>query len=63
MRIHPLDLAIVIGYLLGVTALGMRFRRSKKHVADSNLEAVGLDFTAPSLFPLPTTNTVSVTRQ
>ena len=27
MRIHPLDLAIVIAYLLGVTALGMHFRR------------------------------------
>ncbi len=44
MRIHPLDLAIVIAYLLGVTALGMRFRRSKKYVADSNREAVGLDY-------------------
>ena len=27
------------------------------------LEAVALDLTAPSLFPLPTTNTVQVTRQ
>ena len=27
MRIHPVDLGIVIVYLLGVTALGMRFRR------------------------------------
>ncbi|HKW33470.1 MAG TPA: sodium:solute symporter [Candidatus Acidoferrum sp.] len=27
MRIHPLDLTIVTAYLLGVTALGMRFRR------------------------------------
>jgi solute:Na+ symporter, SSS family len=27
MRIHPIDLAIVIAYLLGVTALGMWFRR------------------------------------
>ena len=27
MRIHPLDLTIVIVYLLGVTAFGMRFRR------------------------------------
>lgn len=26
MRIHPLDLCIVVAYLLGVTALGMRFR-------------------------------------
>ncbi|HTQ59094.1 MAG TPA: sodium:solute symporter [Candidatus Solibacter sp.] len=44
MRIHPLDLAIVIAYLLGVTALGMRFRRSKKEVAGTNREAVSLDY-------------------
>ncbi len=31
MRIHPLDLAIVIAYLLGVTALGMRFRRGQQN--------------------------------
>jgi SSS family transporter len=30
MRIHPIDLAIVIAYLLGVTALGMRFRRGSQ---------------------------------
>jgi solute:Na+ symporter, SSS family len=30
MRIHPIDLAIVIAYLLGVTALGMRFRRGSR---------------------------------
>src|SRR5437879_6041651 len=34
MRIHPLDLAIVIAYLLGVTALGMRFRRGQHNAAD-----------------------------
>src|SRR5229473_6339335 len=34
MRIHPLDLAIVIAYLLGVTALGMRFRRGQQNVTD-----------------------------
>ena len=34
MRIHPLDLAIVIAYLLGVTALGMRFRRGQQNAAD-----------------------------
>ena len=34
MRIHPLDLAIVIAYLLGVTALGMRFRRGQENVKD-----------------------------
>jgi SSS family transporter len=34
MRIHPLDLAIVIAYLLGVTALGMRFRRGQHNATD-----------------------------
>src|SRR5439155_1057139 len=34
MRIHPLDLAIVIAYLLGVTALGMCFRRGQQNVTD-----------------------------
>src|SRR5216683_1361893 len=34
MRIHPLDLAIVIAYLLGVTALGMRFRRGQRNATD-----------------------------
>src|SRR5438105_2458518 len=34
MRIHPLDLAIVIAYLLGVTALGMCFRRGQQSVTD-----------------------------
>jgi SSS family transporter len=32
MRIHPVDLVIVVAYLLGVTALGMRFR-GKQHDA------------------------------
>jgi SSS family transporter len=44
MRIHPLDLAIVIAYLLAVTALGMRFRRSKKDLANSDRESVSLDY-------------------
>jgi SSS family transporter len=44
MRIHPLDLAIVIVYLLGVTALGMHFRRDKKDVAKSDRETVSLDY-------------------
>jgi SSS family solute:Na+ symporter len=30
MRIHPIDLAIVVIYLLGVTALGMWFRRGSQ---------------------------------
>src|SRR6202163_409193 len=34
MRIHPRDLAIVIAYLLGVTALGMRFRRGQQNATD-----------------------------
>jgi SSS family solute:Na+ symporter len=34
MRIHPLDLAIVIVYLLGVTALGIHFRRGQQDAKD-----------------------------
>lgn len=34
MHIHPLDLAIVVAYLLGVTALGMYFRRGQQNVRD-----------------------------
>src|SRR6202163_1743072 len=34
MRIHPLDLAIVIAYLLAVTALGIRFRRNQQDARD-----------------------------
>lgn len=34
MRIHPVDLAIVIGYLLGVTALGVWFRREQQDARD-----------------------------
>jgi SSS family solute:Na+ symporter len=44
MRIHPLDLAIVIAYLLAVTALGMRFRRSKTDLANGDRESVSLDY-------------------
>jgi SSS family transporter len=40
MRIHPLDLTIVIVYLLGVTALGMRFRREQRGAA-ADATAVG----------------------
>lgn len=35
MRIHPLDLTIILVYLLGVTALGMRFRRGQQGAGDS----------------------------
>ena len=34
MRIHPLDLVIVIAYLLGVTLLGLRFRQQQHDVND-----------------------------
>jgi SSS family solute:Na+ symporter len=34
MRIHPIDLGIVIAYLLGVTALGIYFRRSSQDAKD-----------------------------
>ncbi len=34
MHIHPLDLAIVIVYLLGVTALGLHFRRNQHTATD-----------------------------
>lgn len=34
MRIHPLDLAIVGAYLLGVTALGLKFRQKQSGVRD-----------------------------
>ena len=34
MRIHPLDLLIVIGYLVGVTLLGLRFRAQQHDVRD-----------------------------
>ena len=34
MHIHPLDLAIVVFYLLGVTALGIYFRRGQQDVRD-----------------------------
>jgi len=34
MRIHPIDLAIVVVYLLGITALGLWFRRGQHNVRD-----------------------------
>ena len=34
MNIHPLDLAIVVAYLLGVTALGVHFRKKQHDVRD-----------------------------
>jgi len=34
MHIHPLDLAIVVAYLLGVTALGLHFRQGQQDARD-----------------------------
>ena len=44
MRIHPLDLTIVLVYLLGVTALGMRFRRGQQGAATSDSAAAGREY-------------------
>jgi len=43
MRIHPVDLAIVIVYMLGVTALGMRFRRAQQS-ATGDSAAMGREY-------------------
>jgi SSS family transporter len=43
MRIHPIDLAIVVAYLLGVTALGVQFRR-RQGTAQGGSEAVSRDY-------------------
>jgi solute:Na+ symporter, SSS family len=43
MRIHPIDLAIVVAYLLGVTALGMQFRR-RQGASPGGSEAVSRDY-------------------
>src|SRR6202521_5348536 len=34
MRIHPIDLVIVLSYLLAITALGMHFRRKQQDARD-----------------------------
>ena len=44
MQIHPVDLAIVIVYLLGVTALGMRFRRAQQRAATGDSAAAGREY-------------------
>ena len=44
MRIHPLDLTIIIAYLLGVTTLGMRFRRGQKGAAAGDSTAAGREY-------------------
>jgi solute:Na+ symporter, SSS family len=42
VRIHPLDLAIVIAYLLAITALGIHFRR--RQIATSGTEGASRDY-------------------
>jgi len=44
MRIHTLDLVIVIVYLLGVTALGIHFRRRQQNAAAIGAEGVGREY-------------------
>ena len=44
MRVHPLDLTIVVAYLLGVTALGMRFRRMQQAGAAADSQAAGREY-------------------
>lgn len=44
MRIHPLDLTIVIAYLLGVTALGMRFRRKQQGAGAEDTTAASREY-------------------
>lgn len=34
MRLSPLDLAIVVGYLVGITLFGVRFRRGQQDIRD-----------------------------
>jgi solute:Na+ symporter, SSS family len=44
MRIHALDLTIVVVYLLGVTALGIHFRRRQQSAAANGAEGVSRDY-------------------
>src|ERR1700736_473414 len=44
MRIHPIDLAIVVVYLLGVTGLGVWFRRGQRGVLRGGWEVAGRDY-------------------
>ena len=44
MRIHPLDVTIVIAYLLGVTALGMHFRHMQQAGAAADTQAAGREY-------------------
>jgi SSS family transporter len=44
MRIHPVDLGIVIVYLLGVTGLGVWFRRGQREALQGDREAASRDY-------------------
>ncbi len=44
MRIHPVDLAIVVVYLLGVTGLGVWFRRGQREALQGDRQAAGRDY-------------------
>jgi CubicO group peptidase (beta-lactamase class C family) len=47
----------------GLLNSSVRFNLPPLPTGTIYLEAIGLDFTAPSLFPIPTTTTLAVTRQ
>src|SRR6202158_4186185 len=44
MRIHAIDLAIVVVYLLGVTGLGVWFRRGQPGGLEGDCQAVSRDY-------------------
>src|ERR1700681_1619905 len=44
MRIHAIDLAIVVVYLLGVTGLGVWFRRGQRGGLEGDCQAVSRDY-------------------
>src|SRR5712672_2407705 len=61
MRIHPVDLAIVVGYLLGVTALGLWFRRGQRDVRDYFLGGQSAPWWALALLSVATeTSTLTI---
>jgi len=60
MRIHPIDLAIVVAYLFGITALGLYFRRGQKNVGDYFLGGRSLPWWAIA-FSIVATETSTLT--
>src|SRR5216684_8994613 len=61
MRIHPVDLAIVVVYLLGVTALGLWFRRGQRDVRDYFLSGRSMPWWALALSIVATeTSTLTI---